>query len=53
MCGFIKKQKHPPEAFYKKDVLKILTNFTGKHLYWSLFVNKVASLRHSYCSVGS
>ena len=31
--------------FYKKDVLKNFTKFTGKHLCQSLFVNKVAGLR--------
>ena len=26
------RQKQPPEVFYKKGVLKIFANFTGKHL---------------------
>ena len=34
-------QKHPPEVFCKKTVLKIFANFTGKHL----FFNKVACLQ--------
>ena len=38
-------QKHSPEAFCKKGVLKIFANFTGKHLCWSLFFNKVACLQ--------
>ena len=34
-----------PEVFCKKDVLRNLTKFTGKHLCQSLFFNKVAGLR--------
>ena len=30
-------QKQPPEVFCKKAVVKILTIFTEKHLFWSLF----------------
>ena len=30
-------QKQPPEAFYKKDVLKNFAKFTGKHQYQKLF----------------
>ena len=33
-----------PEVFWKKDVLRNLTKFTGKHLCQSLFFNKVARL---------
>ena len=33
-----------PETFSKKGVLKTFTNFTGKHLCQSLFLNKVAGL---------
>ena len=33
---FEDRWKQPPEMFCKKGVLKNLTNFTGKHLYWSL-----------------
>ena len=29
--------------FSKKGFLKDFTEFKGKHLYWSLFFNKVAS----------
>ena len=32
------------EVFYKKDVLKSFTKFTGKHQYQSLFFNKVIGL---------
>ena len=30
-------QKQPPEVFCKKDVLRNLAKFTGKHLYQGLF----------------
>ena len=33
------------EEFYKKDVLKYSTKFTGKHLRWGLFCNKAADWR--------
>ena len=32
-------QKHPPEVFLRKDVLRNFTIFTGKHLCQSLFFN--------------
>ena len=35
-------QMQPPEMFYKKGVLKNFAKFAGKHLYQSLFFNKVA-----------
>ena len=35
-------RKQPPEMFYKKGVLRNFTKFTGKHLWQSLFFNKVA-----------
>ena len=38
-------QKHSPEAFCKKGVLKIFANFTGKHLCWSRLFKKVAWLQ--------
>ena len=41
-CTF---QKQPSEVFYKKDVLRYFTEFTGKHLCQSFFFNKVAGLR--------
>ena len=33
------------EVFCKKGVLEKFAKFTGKHLCWSLFLNKVAGLR--------
>ena len=33
-----------PEVFCKKAVLRNFAKFTGKHLYQSLFFNKVAGL---------
>ena len=44
-CRRLVAQKHPPEVFYKKDVLKNFTKFTGKHLYRGLFFNKVVGPR--------
>ena len=38
-------KKQPPEVFYKKGVLKNFENLTGKHMYQSLFFNKLASLK--------
>ena len=35
----------PPEVLCKKDVLRNFAKFTGKHLYQSLFFNKVAGLQ--------
>ena len=37
-------QKQPPEVFYKKGVPKNFAIFTGKHMCWSLFFNKVAGV---------
>ena len=34
-----------PEVFFKKDVLRNFSKFTGQHLCHSLFFNKVAGLR--------
>ena len=39
---FCKNKKQPPVMFYKKSVLKSFVKFTGKCLYRSHFVNKVA-----------
>ena len=36
-----------PEVFCKKEVLKNVTKFTGKHLCQSIFFNKVAGLRNT------
>ena len=55
-------QKKPPETFYvKRCQLETLQNsqentcastkFTGKHLYHSLFFNKVAGLRPQFCEI--
>ena len=44
MCICLYRSSHP-EVFCKKDVLKNLTEFTGKHLCQSLFFNKVAGLK--------
>ena len=38
-------QKQPPDAFIIKRVLKNFARFTGKHLHWKLFLNKVAILK--------
>ena len=37
-------QKQPPEVFYKKSVPKKIAKFTGKHIFKTLFFNKVAGL---------
>ena len=37
-------QKQPSEVLYKKGVLKSFAKFTWKHLWQSLFFNKVAGL---------
>ena len=41
----IQIQKHPPEVFCKKGVLRNFAKFTGKTLCHNLFLNKVAGLR--------
>ena len=41
-CGNNRSSR--PEVFWKKGVLRNFAKFTGKHLYQSLFVNKVAGL---------
>ena len=33
------------EVFYRKGVLRNFAKFTGKHLWQSLFFNKVAALK--------
>ena len=45
MIILITRQKQPPEVFRKKDVLRSLAKFIGKHLCQSLFFNKVAGPR--------
>ena len=49
LCVIVYIQKQPSEVFCKKGVLKIFTNFIGKHLCWleSLF-NKVTGLKACY-----
>ena len=42
---WITKRRIRREVFCKKGVLKNITKFTGEHLYWSLFFNKVAGVR--------
>ena len=42
-----------PEVFCKKDVLGNFAKFTGKHLYQSLFLNKVAGLCQSFFNKGA
>ena len=48
---YTSSKKQPPEVFCKKDVLKNFESFTGKHLCWSLFFNKVAGLKDSDADV--
>ena len=38
---FFKKQKQPPEVFFRKGVLKKFAILTEKHLCWSLFLIKL------------
>ena len=45
-------QKQPPQAFYKKIVLKTFAMFTRKHLCRSLFFNFIKKrLQHSCCKI--
>ena len=37
---------HPEVFRHKKDVFKDFAKFTEKHLYWSLFFNKVAGWKY-------
>ena len=39
------REKQPSEVFYKKGVVKNFAKFIGKHLYQSLFFNKLTGLR--------
>ena len=43
ILSFIRSSRN--EVFCKKGVLRNLTKFTGKHLFQSLFFNKIAGLR--------
>ena len=38
-------QEWPPQVFCEKSVLKNFSNFTGKHLCWSLFLTKLQVFR--------
>ena len=40
---YLGRSNHP-DVFCKKSVLRIITTLTGKHLYQSIFFNKVAGL---------
>ena len=40
-------QRSRPEVFYKKDVFKNFAKLTGKQLWKSLFLNKVAGFKSS------
>ena len=41
----LQKEEVVGKCSVKKGVLENFTKFTGKHLCWSLFFNKVAGLR--------
>ena len=43
--NILKYRNSRSQMFFKIDVLKIFAIFTGKHLCWSLFFNKVTGLR--------
>ena len=46
-------KKQPSEVFYlKKAVFKNFANFTGKHLSWSIFLLKPATLLKRDSSTG-
>ena len=47
-CSYDMK-KQQTEVFYKKDVLKSFTKFTGKHLCWSLYFNELITCE--FCEV--
>ena len=36
-------RKQAPEVFCRTAILRSFVKFTGKHLHWSLFINKGAS----------
>ena len=38
-------QTQPPEVFCKKGVFENFAKFTGKHMYWSLFLIKLQAFR--------
>ena len=45
--AFLRIRSSHRRCFIEKGVLKTLAKFTGKHLCWSLFFNKVAGLQPS------
>ena len=45
MCLVYKKQKQPPDVFFKEGVLRNFAKFARKHLCQSLFFNKDAGLQ--------
>ena len=45
-----KSQKQSPEVFYEKDVVKNSKKLTGKHVYQSLFFDKVSGIRPLACN---
>ena len=40
-----KLQKQSSSVFYKKGALRNFAKFTGKHLCWNIFLNKIPDLR--------
>ena len=44
----VKPQKQPLQLFYKKGVLRNFVNFTGKHLYSSLFLIELQAKRRKH-----
>ena len=40
-CNFLKGRSSRWEMFSKKGILKNFSKFTGKHMCWSLFFNKL------------
>ena len=45
-CWFARFRSSRPEVFCRKGTFRNFQKFTGKHLCQSLFLNKVAGLRH-------
>ena len=44
-CNALIFKSSPSQIFFKIDVLKNFTSFTGKHLCWSLLLIKLQTLR--------
>ena len=49
-CQMYFPQKQPQEVFCKKAVLENFAKFTGKHLYQTIFFNKLADRRPEACN---